>query len=249
MNRKFRALIITLCILSSAVTARAQVMLGNTGGLNIPTAEMDPSGTFRGGLNFLGEGLITPVKHPFDHRWEFNYDTYVYYLDFTMFDWMEVSIRETLLENFKNESYKLREQDRSVSIKIRPVKEGKYCPAIAIGTNDPTSITGKHPYASAWLVMTKHLHSSATAGTWSCTLGYMTSWEDSYMYEGPVANLCYAPDWWKNSQFMVEYDTQGINYGLQGMIGKHFGFYVFGREDKAFSAGLRYQTTIKYRKQ
>ena len=237
-----------LIVLGSAVSVRAQEMLGNTGGFNIPTAEMDEAGTFRGGINFLGKGLITPMTNANNHRWEFQYNTFIYYLDFTMFDWLEVSFRETLLENLKDDRYRLREQDRSFSIKVRPLKEGQYWPAIAIGVNDPTSITGNHPFSSAWLAMTKHIHSSSLAGTFAATAGYMTVWDYCQMYDGPVAGLSYSPDWYPQAKLMVEYDTQGINYGLEAVLWKHLGLYFFARESTAVSAGLRYQTTIKYRK-
>lgn len=248
MKLDSKALLLSTFFLCTAVTGSAQEIIGNTGGLNIQTADMEEAGTFRGGLHFIGEGLIVPVTNPRDHRWEFGYNTFIYYLDFTVFDWLEVSLRETLLENFKNDRYRLREQDRSVSLKARVLKEGKYWPAIAVGLNDPTSVTGNHPYSSAFLAMTKHVHSAATFGTWSATVGYMYPWDESHMYDGFTVGLCYQPDWSMRTRLMVEYDTRGINYGFDALLWKHLGIYFMARESSAISAGIRYQTTIKYRK-
>lgn len=248
MKYAYLTVLSLLLSLGTFLKTQAQDMLGMTGGLNIPTTEMNPAGTFRGGVNFIGKGLITPELKPNRDAWKFQYNTFIYYVDFTVFDWIEASFRETLLQNVRKGKKALREQDRSISIKVRPLKEGKYWPAIAFGVNDPTSITGHHPYSSAWAVMSKSVHSSALMCTFNANLGYMKSWDNSVMYDGVVAGITYQPDWFPSARVTAEYDTQGWNVGAQALLWKHLGLYVFTREFSAFGAGIRYQTTIKYRK-
>lgn len=234
---------------------KAQEILGNTGGFNIPTAEMQPAGTFRGGFNLIGNGMITPEKginsnpNHADRRWAFNYNTANYFINFTAFNWLELTFRETLLKSNsygKKSNYKYREQDRSITVKARILKEGAYYPAIALGINDPYSFTGHHPFASAWGVATKSIHSQKMRSTWSATVGFMKAFDDSQMYDGVIAGLRWTPDWCREASLMAEYDTQGINFGIQGRIWKHLGIYVFTREFDVLCGGIKYETTIKF---
>lgn len=223
-------------------------MLGNTGGFVIPTADMAPAGTFRGGINYIGQGLITPESDA-QYKWKFDYDNAVYYVNFTVFDWLEASFRETLLKTYKHDRFRFREQDRSICLKVRPLKEGRLYPAVAIGINDPGSFTGQHPYASVWVAATKHLHSRLTAGTWCATVAYAQRIDDSQMYQGPMAGISYSPDFMPSASVMAEYDGHGVNVGVQALLWQHLGLYAFTRDfSKTISAGIRYQTTIKFRK-
>lgn len=248
--RKLFLLITLLVSANIAQDAIAQELLGNTGGMNIPTAEMMPSGTFRCGINYMGKGVVTSEKGAVDHRWQFDYNTMNYFLNMTVFDWLEVTFRETILESNsygKYDDYKLfREQDRSVTAKVRVAKEGKYMPAIALGVNDPYSFTGHHVYASAWGVMTKSIHSQLLASTLTATVGYAKGFDKSRMYDGIMAGLKYTPDFLPQSSIMAEYDTKGFNLGIQATLFDHVGIYCFTREFQSVSAGIKYQTTLHF---
>lgn len=248
IKNKFFSLFFLLLIFNPGKT-KGQVLLGNSGGLNIPTAEMNPAGTFIGGLNFIEKGIISPEKGKVDHRWKFNYNTYSYYVNFTFFDWLEATFRETLLESNsygKFDDYKFREQDRSVTIKVRPLKEGKYYPAVAFGVNDPYSFTGHHVYSSAWGVMTKNLHTNLLKSTFTATIGYAKAFDDSQMYDGFIGGIKWTPDWCKEVSLLAEYDSKVINVGIQGLLFRHLGFYGFVHDFDSYSAGIKYQTTIKF---
>lgn len=225
-------------------------MLGNSGGMNIPTAEMMPAGTFRAGINYIGKGIITGEKDAIDHRWQFNYNTYNYYLNFTFFDWLEATYRQTLLHSNsygKYEDYSLlREQDRSITVKIRVLKESNYFPAIALGITDPYSFSGHHIYASLWGAATKQLHIQSLASSFTATIGYSKSFDQSVMYNGLFGGIRYTSDYIPNTSLMAEYDTHGFNIGCQTLLLKHLGIYYFTRDFTTFSAGIKYQTTINY---
>lgn len=239
-----------LLSVSASPQLHAQELLGNTGGMNIPTAKMLPAGTFRCGINYMGKGCATAEQGNTDHRWQFDYNTMNYFLNMTVFDWLEVTFRETVLESNsygKYDDYKLfREQDRSVTAKVRVAREGRYMPAIALGVNDPYSFTGHHIYASAWGVMTKSLHSATLATTLTATIGYAKGFDNSRMYDGLIAGLRLTPDFLPTASLMAEYDTKGFNLGLQATLFDHVGLYAYTREFSAFSAGIKYQTTLKF---
>lgn len=245
-----KLLFLLLLAVFASPQIHAQELLGNTGGMNIPTAEMLPSGTFRCGVNYMGEGVVTAELGNNDHRWQFEYNTLNYFLNMTVFDWLEVTFRETVLESNsygKFDDYKLfREQDRSVTAKVHVLREGRYCPAIALGVNDPYSFTGHHVYASAWGVMTKHFHSARLATTLTATLGYAKGFDNSQMYDGLLAGIRLTADALPQASLLAEYDTQGFNLGLQATLFRHVGLYAFTREFQSFSAGIKYQTTLKF---
>lgn len=75
------------CLLCCAIKVSAQYSIGNTGLLNIPTADMQETGTFMGGGNYLPNGM-TP----------FNFNTGNYFINITFLSILEMSYRCTLLK-------------------------------------------------------------------------------------------------------------------------------------------------------
>ena len=101
---------------------QAQYSMGNTGLLNIPTADMQKAGTFMGGGNYLPNGM-TP----------FNFNTGNYFVNITFLSFLELSYRCTLLKTTRYDGKKgYFQQDRSLSARIRPIEEGKYHPRIGV---------------------------------------------------------------------------------------------------------------------
>lgn len=252
--KPIRTLALTLLLTAlSATSALSQQMIGTTGGLNIPTAEMKPSGTFVGGINYISEGMLVgeAITHH-DDCWAFNYNTGLYYLDFTVFPWLEVSFRQTMLRSRYTQmgdvldDYEYQRTDRSISVRVQPLREGKYWPSIVIGANDPWKDTGHNIYASAYAVASKHLHVAPIASDFMLTVGYIHNLNNSRMYKGVFAGLKYTPDFCPEASLLVEYDTQGVNVGLQARLFRHLGLYAFTREFSDFNCGIRYEYTIKY---
>ena len=62
-------------------------MIGTTGLINVPTADMQPDGTFDGGARWAGQAAYHDL---------INYDTGLYYVRFTPFSFFEFTFRETL---------------------------------------------------------------------------------------------------------------------------------------------------------
>jgi Bacterial putative lipoprotein (DUF940). len=65
---------------------QGRYLMGNTGLLNIPTADMQEAGTFMGGCNYLPHGM-TPLY----------FNTGRYFVDITFLSLLEMSYRCTLL--------------------------------------------------------------------------------------------------------------------------------------------------------
>ena len=80
--------------LTMSLQARAQMLIGTQGMINAPTADMNDAGTFVGGLSFVPKQMELVAG---------NFDTGIYYMDFTPFKWLELTFRETLLKTTKIE--------------------------------------------------------------------------------------------------------------------------------------------------
>lgn len=104
------------CLLCCAIKVSAQYSIGNTGLLNIPTADMQETGTFMGGGNYLPNGM-TP----------FNFNTGNYFINITFLSILEMSYRCTLLKTTRYDGKKgYFQQDRSMTARLRPLKEGDF---------------------------------------------------------------------------------------------------------------------------
>lgn len=122
----------------------SQVLRGTTGLLHAPTAVMEKDKTFKIGGNILA---LTPL-HYADFGREVN-KTYNYYLNVTLFPWLEVGYICTLnyakhgSHYFPPKSWgKYTNQDRAFSVRLRAWKEGwwrPWTPQIVFGADDATS--------------------------------------------------------------------------------------------------------------
>ena len=116
LKTKMRKWCLLLLLLGCSMGVQAQYSMGNTGLLNIPTADMQETGTFMGGGNYLPNGM-TP----------FNFNTGNYFVNITFLSFLELSYRCTLQ---KAKRYDGKEgyfhQDRSMTARVRPLKEGKF---------------------------------------------------------------------------------------------------------------------------
>ena len=199
---------------------KAQYTMGTTGMMNIPTAEMQQTGTFMIGGNYLPEEL-NPFK----------YNSGNYFVNITFFSFLELNYRCILLKSdYMAKKPKFNQQDRSLSVRLRPLKEGKYWPAIVIGSNDPFKDKGYNYFASVYGVATKSFmigehRLAATAGYY-----YPLSKDKYTLQDGIFGGLSYTPSFCKPLSIMAEYDSDGFNVGAAAKLWKHLSLNVFTRE-------------------
>lgn len=231
---KLRSIFISIFLLIASSALKAQYTMGTTGQLNIPTAEMQETGTFMIGGNYLPKEL-NPFK----------YNSGNYFVNITFFSWLELNYRCVLLKgHYMSNKTKYNQQDRSLSARIRPLKEGKYWPAIVIGTNDPFKDKGTNYFASIYGVATKTLlingHSLAA------TVGYYHPLSKSkyILQDGIFGGISYIPAFCKELKIMAEYDSDGVNVGAAVRWWKHLSIHAFTREFNCVSAGMRYECTL-----
>lgn len=143
--RRLNTIFISFAVVLLASTkVVAQPSYGTTGLLNMPTAEMEESATFKVGANYL-------ERHSSVSRWF--YDTFNYYVNLTLFPWFEITYNMTLHKAVPNDrglttfwiprTYgRFVNQDRQFGIRVRLLEEGtwnKWMPQVVFGWDDVSS--------------------------------------------------------------------------------------------------------------
>ena len=249
-----RYLLLILWLL--AVKVCAQQYTGMSGLIHVPSADMDAAGEARIGAHFLNREF-TP-EAGFNYKGKYN--TISHYLSITPFSWMEIGYTCTLQKGLKNQGLNgctdvgYYFKDRYFSVKIQPLKEGKWWPAIAIGTNDPygtnstdgvakgeqkvASGDGKSQYFSNfYIAASKHV------GLKGNSLGIHVAyrkWKRNYnsQWNGPVGGITFQPSFQTNLRLIAEYTGDDVNIGFDWKLWKHLLIQSSLQDGKYFSGGL-----------
>ncbi len=218
----------------------AQYEIGMSGLLNMASAEIPERGTFMGGGNFVPQQLM----------WKgFDYNTGNYFIDMTLFSFLELNCCWRLFKtSYQGQSPKFNQQDRAFSAKIRPWKEGKYYPAIAIGVNDPYKDKNMgHNYFSMMYGVATKSFSIKGEHRIALTAGYyypLRKAEFLHTHDGICGGMKYTPGFCPEMAVIAEYDSQRFNVGVAARFWKHLSMHVFTSEFNCISAGLRYECTL-----
>ena len=203
---------ISLSIVNSHLSI-AQRSLGVSGLLNIPSADMQEDGTFMAGGNYLPQEMLPQ---------EWGYNSGNYFVNLTFLPFMEVAYRCTLL---KVESTGKWNQDRSVSLRLRPLKEGKWWPSVVIGSNDllttgelnPFEDSGGNRYfSSVYAVGTKHF--GFYGHDIGVTVGGHVPFRSRSENKGVFGGVSYRPAFLKPLEVMAEYDSKAVNMGVSARL-------------------------------
>ena len=219
----------------------SQQLIGTQGLMNISSAEMNPEGTFEGGMNLLQKRMMVDV---------YDYYTGLYYINFTPFSFVELTFRETLRKTRKsatNPKMGYYQQDRSTTLRLRPVREkdGKWWPSVVVGVNDIYSDHGNSEYAAVYGVITKNVRLGGMVNV-GATLGYAHPIDDGVTYDGVFGGISVSPISFDNLKIMAEYDTRGINVGASVVLFRHLRAMCLTRDFEGVCGGLSYLYTIKY---
>ena len=114
-----------------AIPSSAQLYTGLSGLINTPSADMNEVGTARIGTYFMNKHFTPDAIGIYGFHYEGEkYNTMDFYASIVPFSWVEIAYTFTLMkckeEGYDKASYC--EKDRYFSVKLRPLKEGKYWP-------------------------------------------------------------------------------------------------------------------------
>ena len=241
-----RCILVSMGITCNILTLSAQQYTGMSGLIHVPTAEMDKEGDARIGVHFLNREM-TPNESFFYNNGK-KYHTFSHYLSFTPFSWMELGYTCTLLRKKSKPSdssighYGLK--DRYFSLKLRPLKEGKWWPAIAVGCNDfwdsRASVSGEGGelyFGNLYAAASKHfdigLHEVGVHVAYRhYRRKYNKKWDE------PIGGITYCPSFARNLRVIAEYTGNEINVGADCLLWRHLLLQVSLQDGKYFSGGV-----------
>ena len=220
-----KRIILLLFYLMILYSAKAQFTHGTTGLLEMPSADMQKDKTFMVGGGYLNS-TVTPS------RWSYN--TWNYYLNITIFPWLEVAYTCTIFNEWKKNVH-IKNQDRNYSLRFRLWKEGwwkSWTPQIVVGGNDIGSSsgdtrglsvqnTGNGHWNRYFLAVTKHFQFQK-AGNLGVHASYLYNRRKDNPINGPAVGanfrFCLAGDsFWQKAingiNLMAEYDSKDVNIG------------------------------------
>ncbi len=220
--------IIILFIISLVVPAPAQQYDGMSGLMFVPSADMDPGGSLRLGTNFLN-GHAMPNQSAWFVDGE-RYNTANFSLSVTPFEWVQFGLVFTLMKQHFNDNgvdkvgfyYK----DRHFNIKVRPLKEGKYYPAVALGVidfmySDPDREKNRR-WANWFITATKHFDlGTHRIGTTLTYRHYLS--RSNRQWNGLVGGITYAPPV-RGLEVLAEWSGSTFNLGAQYTLWRQLRF-------------------------
>lgn len=266
MKKSWLLFIIGICIIEHV---KAQYMYGTTGLLQMPTAEMQKDKTFMFGVSALSPQII-PSK-----EWWGNYYTLNYYVNITVFPWLEVGYNCVLVKakpgiyHWVPSTYgKFVNQDRSFHGRLRVWKEGwwkEWTPQIVIGANDPTTGSWDGGAASDderyngffcryYVAATKHL-AFEKYGNLGVHVAYVYNKKDVHHLNGPAIGANFRFQLPGNQpltkainklNLMAEYDSRTVNCGLEYFFWRDYiNAVIEFNRCRYFSGGIVFKVHLK----
>lgn len=255
-DKRIRILVVLFLAFASHLCA--QEYHGTTGLLHVPSAETDSAGTFRGGFAYFDRAFL-PAQMP-DH------DSFGYCIGITAFPWVEISYGATMLWMNKNnkddQPMGFYNEDRRVNVKLRPLQEGKWWPAVALGWDDigrieraKTHRNTNNYFQNVYAVVSKNFDirghrlgahiayryypSNANSGRRGVAGGITYTPRLGKSLQGPKA-------WLQRPRLIVEWDGVGVNVGADVLLWRHLFVQAALIHGSGFTGGLGYHYRIKY---
>ena len=234
----------------------------------MPTAVMNPEGTFMITANFMN-------KHYSPPRWTDH--TFSYGFDVTLFKRLEAAYVLTIMNGTRTErdqdaeggsvTFNWVNQDRHFSAKILIFEEGQFgqgwMPALAIGVSDLTSgssgdygigVTekGNGHFNRYYAVASKHFNTPW--GELGAHVGYQTNQlinkRKDRVINAPCGGVNWRPVWiqtdWLTFDLIAEYDSLYFNLGfIASLWGDHLEAMFNLQSFRYVSFGLRYKMRMR----
>ena len=236
-----RVLICFLVMVCGYPALLAQDYSGVTGMIHVPTAEMATEGEARIGFFFLNKEFL-PDTYQYEGE---KFNTTNHFLAITPFSWIELSYVCTLMKG-RLSSGKVGHyfKDRHFGAKIRPLKEGKWWPAIAIGmqdighapTNEELGVDGAY-FQNIFLTASKHFVWERHEFGVHLAYRYYTS-DFNEKWRGIAGGITYRPAFAPQLRVLAEYTGSDINLGMDYLLWRYFFLQASLQDGKYFSGGI-----------
>lgn len=235
------------CILGCCVlqVLKAQEYSGITGLIHVPTAEMATEGEARVGVFFLN---LEFLPDNLNYRGQ-KYNTTNHFLAITPFPWIELAYVCTVekgMDNHGDVGYNMK--DRYLAVKLRPLKEGKWWPAIAIGAQDPgRTIEDTHGdyayFQNFYVAASKHFVWKRHELGVHLAYRYYRS-DFNAKWRGIAGGITYRPSFAKDLRAIVEYTGNDVNIGVDYLLWRYFFLQASLQNGKYFTGGLCFKINL-----
>ena len=264
MKIQLKTMLAGALLLAGSTLARAQFLDATTGLLSMPTAVMNPGGTFMITANFLNKNYTPPA-------WD--YHTFGYGFDVALWDRIEAAYVLTVFNGYRTDvdadapggevTYRYTNQDRHFSAKLLVFREGEFgknwMPALAIGLSDPASggnvnvtdkdiSSGNGFFNRYYAVATKHFNTPW--GELGAHVGYQFNVRKDRHINAPCAGINWRPIWlqtdWLTLDLVAEYDSLNFNLGFIASLWHDRVEAMFDLQSFRYvSFGLRYKMCLR----
>ena len=250
MKRHFFLSIAILTLAMIPLAGRAQQYTGISGLLHVPSADMHHEGDACIGIHYLDKNMLPDVGFLYNNE---KYNTYDYYLSITPYSWIELSYVCTKRMDMVDGEPVYKRKDRNFSMKIRPLQEGKYWPAIAIGCNDVASsvasiITSNNDnvqlyFQNYYLATTKHF--DLGGNELGLTLSYRYYTRDyNAKWNGIVGGVTFRPSFFPQARAIAEWTGNEFQIGIDALLFRHIFIQASLKDFKYPCVGLCFQTNL-----
>ncbi len=206
MLKKYPLLLVFFLWITNSLIAQTDTppanwlsQMGYSGLINTPVAYTSEWGGFNFGFSHFDKGAAK--AHEAGVTPERSFQTTI-----GLLPQAELSIKFTRPYNRKDQGYGL--GDRSVAARLQVLKETKKLPAILIGIHDPN--TKLAYFNTNYIVLSKSYHYKSIVLLGTAGYGFELRPTRRRYLLGVFGGIQAE---WKNSRFMLEYDTDTVNIG------------------------------------
>ena len=234
-----------LCPLAS----QAQQYSGTSGMSHIPTGEMHHEGDALIGAHYLNKAMLPDTGFLFLGE---KYNTFDYYLALTPFSWIEMSYvcteRRRAIDDQTGQIHW--SKDRYASVKIQPLKEGKYYPAVAVGCNDIFTSAFDEDQSDSQLYFTNmYVAATKTFAFSGNELGVTMAYRHFFRgynskWNGIVGGVTFRPSFFPQWRLMAEYTGNEFILGTDVLLWQHLRLQASLKDFKYVNAGLCLQFNL-----
>lgn len=232
------------------LAGRGQQYTGISGLIHVPSAEMRHEGDACFGIHYLNKNMLPDVGFLYNNE---KYNTYDYYLSITPYKWIELSYICTKRMDVVDGEPVYKRKDRNFSMKIRPLQEGKYWPAVAIGCNDVGSsvasiITRNNQnvqlyFQNYFLATTKHFNIGGNE--LGVTLAYRYYTRDyNAKWNGIVGGVTFRPSFFPQARAIAEWTGNEFQVGVDALLFRHLFIQASLKDFKYPNVGLCFQMNL-----
>lgn len=250
MKRHFFLSIAILTLAMIPLAGKAQQYTGISGLLHVPSADMHHEGDACIGIHYLNKNMLPDVGFLYNNE---KYNTYDYYLSITPYSWIELSYVCTKRMDMVDGEPVYKRKDRNFSMKIRPLQEGKYWPAVAIGCNDVASsvasiITSNNDnvqlyFQNYYLATTKHF--DLGGNELGVTLAYRYYTRDyNAKWNGIVGGVTFRPSFFPQARAIAEWTGNEFQIGIDALLFRHIFIQASLKDFKYPCVGICFQTNL-----